>query len=49
MEKIDQQIEEERKKNLQPNYRLADLLRQKINSLGWGVADKKEGSYLYKL
>lgn len=48
MEELDRKIEEARKSNKQPNYELADLLREKINKLGYRVENTPNGTKLYK-
>ena len=46
---LDKAIEKEKLNTKQPNYKLADLYREKIKRLGYGVKTTKDGSTVYKL
>ena len=44
MEEIDKKIEEETEKDIHPNYVLTDLLREKIELMGYRLEDQPDGT-----
>lgn len=48
-EDLDKAIEDSRLKEIQPNYELADLIREKVRRMGWGIKDTPTGPIPYKL
>lgn len=48
-EELAQLIAEEEAKDLHPNYKLADLIREQVKRAGYGITDTKDGPIIYKL